>query len=92
MATNLDLDETLIEEAVRLGGHRTKRKWTADFFFRSAGLKKWIDEFFVPIQGPERRAYLDRRPVSGRRDDFFRGKSPKDSISRNRLPILVVWG
>lgn len=25
MATNLDLDETLIEEAVRLGGHRTKR-------------------------------------------------------------------
>jgi Arc/MetJ family transcription regulator len=25
MATNLDLDENLIEEAVRLGGHRTKR-------------------------------------------------------------------
>ncbi len=25
MATSLDLDETLIEEAVRLGGHRTKR-------------------------------------------------------------------
>ena len=25
MATDLDLDETLIEEAVRLGGHRTKR-------------------------------------------------------------------
>jgi Arc/MetJ family transcription regulator len=25
MATNLDLDESLLEEAVRLGGHRTKR-------------------------------------------------------------------
>jgi hypothetical protein len=25
VATNLDLDEKLIEEAVRLGGHRTKR-------------------------------------------------------------------
>jgi Arc/MetJ family transcription regulator len=25
VATNFDLDEALIEEAVRLGGHRTKR-------------------------------------------------------------------
>ncbi len=25
MATNLDLDDKLIREAVRLGGHRTKR-------------------------------------------------------------------
>jgi Arc/MetJ family transcription regulator len=25
MATNLQLDETLIEEAVRLGGHKTKK-------------------------------------------------------------------
>ena len=26
MATNLDIDESLLEEAQRIGGHRTKKK------------------------------------------------------------------
>jgi hypothetical protein len=67
------------------------KKCIAEFFFRSAGLKEWTADSFHPIEGPERRAYFDRRPVPGRRADFFSPKTPKDSISRISLFILGVW-
>jgi hypothetical protein len=63
MATNLDIDDTLMKEALRVGGHRTKKETVTEALHEYIRRRKQMDvvELFGKIDFDPKYDYKKQR-------------------------------